>query len=40
MLPGRVVGDRLTVRAELAAGDKVAVSGHTSLADRDPVEVR
>ena len=38
--PGRVVGDRLAVRAELFADDLVAVSGHTSLADHDSVEVR
>jgi RND family efflux transporter MFP subunit len=37
--PGRVVGDRLTVDGELRAGDAVAVSGHTALADRDLVEV-
>ncbi len=38
--PGRVLKDRLTVTAGLAAGDRVAISGHTALADDDPVEVR
>jgi len=38
--PGRMIGDRLTVEADLASGQMVAVAGQTSLADRDPVEVR
>jgi RND family efflux transporter MFP subunit len=36
---GDVLGDRVAVRGELAAGDQVVVSGHTSLADGDQVEV-
>ncbi len=36
---GEVVGDRVTVRGELAAGDRVAVAGHTVLASGDRVEV-
>lgn len=38
--PGYLIGDRLTVDAELADGELVAVAGHTALADRDRVEVR
>lgn len=39
--PGRVLGDRLAVRSDaLAAGDAVAVLGHTALVDGDRVEVR
>lgn len=39
--PGRVLGDRLALDADtLAAGDTVAVLGHTALADGDRVEVR
>lgn len=38
--PGRVVGDRLQVRAQgLAAGDQVVTVGHTALVDGDTVEV-
>ncbi|MFV2073828.1 MAG: hypothetical protein ACC742_14400, partial [Thermoanaerobaculales bacterium] len=36
---GRVTGDGITVQAELADGDEVAVSGHTAIADGDTVEV-
>lgn len=32
-------GDRIGVRGELAAGDRVVTTGHTSLVDGDPVEV-
>jgi multidrug efflux pump subunit AcrA (membrane-fusion protein) len=40
VVPGRVLGDRIEVRAaDLAAGDRVAVVGHTALADGDIVEV-
>ena len=39
IVPGRLIGDRLTVEGDLTDGDMVAVSGHTSLADNDPVEV-
>lgn len=40
VVPGELVGDRVTVRAAgLAAGDRVAVTGHTALVDGDPVEV-
>lgn len=39
IVPGRLIGDRLTVGGDVTAGDVVAVSGHTSLADNDPVEV-
>jgi len=38
--PGRVIGDRITVEADLASGQMVAVAGHTSLVDGDRVEVR
>jgi membrane fusion protein (multidrug efflux system) len=37
--PGPVVGDRLVVQGKLGPGDVVVVSGHTTLADGDPVEV-
>nr|NIR38649.1 efflux RND transporter periplasmic adaptor subunit [Actinomycetota bacterium]NIW29963.1 efflux RND transporter periplasmic adaptor subunit [Actinomycetota bacterium]NIX22456.1 efflux RND transporter periplasmic adaptor subunit [Actinomycetota bacterium] len=38
--PGRVLGDRIEVNAaDLAAGDRVAVLGHTALTDGDAVEV-
>lgn len=36
---GRVTGDGITVHAELAGGDQVAVSGHTAIADGDTVKV-
>ena len=36
---GRVTGDGITVQAELTDGDRVAVSGHTAIADGDTVEV-
>lgn len=40
VVPGRVLGDRIEVRAaDLSAGDRVAVVGHTALADGDAVEV-
>lgn len=40
IVPGRVLGDRIEVRAaDLAAGDRVAVVGHTALTDGDAVEV-
>jgi RND family efflux transporter MFP subunit len=34
-----LIGDRVGVRGELAAGDRVVTTGHTSLVDGDPVEV-
>jgi RND family efflux transporter MFP subunit len=38
--PGRVIDDRIEIRAAgLAAGDAVAVVGHTGLVDGDAVEV-
>jgi len=40
IIPGRVLGNRIEIRAaDLAAGDRVAVVGHTALADGDVVEV-
>ena len=36
---GQVTGDRIAVAGPLTDGDVVAVTGHTALADRDPVEV-
>ncbi|HSM13010.1 MAG TPA: efflux RND transporter periplasmic adaptor subunit, partial [Thermoanaerobaculia bacterium] len=41
IVPGRVVGDRVTLRsADLAEGDLVAVAGQTALVEGDRVEVR
>ena len=37
---GAFSGDRVSVFGELSAGDQVIVSGHTSLSDGKPVEVR
>jgi RND family efflux transporter MFP subunit len=37
---GSFDGDRVAVSGNLAAGDQVVVSGHTSLTDGKPVEVR
>jgi RND family efflux transporter MFP subunit len=37
---GRLDGDRALVVANLEIGEQVVVSGHTALADGDPVEVR
>jgi multidrug efflux pump subunit AcrA (membrane-fusion protein) len=36
---GEVIGERIAVTGALEAGDSVAVSGHTALADNEPVEV-
>jgi len=36
---GEVVGDLVTVTGDLAPGDRIVVSGHTSLIDGDRVEV-
>lgn len=36
---GEVIGDRIAVEGALEAGDSVAISGHTALADNDLVEV-
>jgi len=41
IVPGRLIGDRLTFRSdELFEGDLVAVVGQTALVEGDPVEVR
>jgi len=37
---GEIVGERISVRGALAAGELVVVAGHTRLADGDAVEVR
>lgn len=39
--PGQLIGDRLTIDAAgIAAGEQVAILGHTALVDGDKVEVR
>ena len=37
---GRIHGDRVTVRGDLASGDRIVIAGHTSLVDGDRLEVR